>query len=166
MPEITPCLWFDDDLEEAMEFYVSLFPNSRILHTSRYGETLPPGVDRKPGDLLAAEWALDGRTIRGINGGPAHAGFTETFSLSVATADQAETDHYWDALIAGGGRPDRCAWLKDRFGLSWQIVPNRLMELLSDPDPRRADAATKAMLSMDKIVIADLEAAVAAVAAV
>jgi predicted 3-demethylubiquinone-9 3-methyltransferase (glyoxalase superfamily) len=161
MPEITPCLWFDHDLEEAMNFYVSVFPNSRIISTSRYAEDAPPGFS--PGDVLAADWELDGRSLRGINGGPVHAGFTETFSLSVATNDQEETDRYWDTLVADGGTPDMCGWLKDRFGLSWQIVPTRLVELISDPDPRRSQAALQAMFKMQKIVIADLEAAVAAV---
>jgi predicted 3-demethylubiquinone-9 3-methyltransferase (glyoxalase superfamily) len=160
MPEITPCLWFDHDLEEAMTFYVSVFPNSRIISTSRYADDAPPGF--QPGDALAADWELDGQLLRGINGGPVHAGFTETFSLSVATKDQEETDFYWDALVDGGA-PDMCGWLKDRFGLSWQIVPTRLVELISDPDPSRSKAALQAMFKMQRIVIADLEAAVAAV---
>ncbi|HEY0950577.1 VOC family protein [Nocardioides sp.] len=148
MPEISTCLWFDDDLMEAVDFYVRVFPSSEIRAVSYYDD----------GRVLAAEWTLDGRSFRGINGGPAHAGFTETISLSIACADQSEVDYYWDTLVAGG-RADRCAWLKDRFGLSWQVVPTRLYELLSDPDPARARAATDAMLQMQKIVIADLEAA-------
>jgi predicted 3-demethylubiquinone-9 3-methyltransferase (glyoxalase superfamily) len=160
MSEITPCLWFDDNLEEAMEFWVKIFPDSSIGTVSRYGEAGPG----EPGTVVAADWTMNGMTFRGINGGPVHARFTEAISLSVSCADQGEVDYYWDNLVAGG-RPDQCAWLKDRFGLSWQIVPDRLVELISDPDPARAAAATRAMLGMQKIVIADLEAAVDAVSA-
>jgi len=148
MPEISPCLWFDDNLMEAVEFYTNVFPNSEVRGVSHYDD----------GRVLAAEWTLDGQPFRGINGGPVHAGFTETISLSVNCADQSEVDYYWDTLVAGG-RPDSCAWLQDRFGLSWQIVPVRLYELLSDPDEARAQAATAAMMEMQRIVIADLEAA-------
>jgi len=147
MPEISTCLWFDDNLMEAVDFYTKVFPNSQVRGVSHYG-----------GRVLAAEWTLDGRAFRGINGGPAHAGFTETISLSVSCADQSEVDYYWDTLVAGG-RPGSCAWLQDKFGLSWQVVPVRLYELLSDPDPVRAQAAGTAMMDMQKIVIADLEAA-------
>lgn len=148
MPEISTCLWFDDNLMEAVEFYTTVFPDSEIR-----------GVSQLPdGRVLAAEWTLDGRPFRGINGGPDHAGFTETISLSVSCADQSEVDYYWDTLVAGG-RPSSCAWLQDKFGLSWQIVPVRLYELLSDPDPVRAQAATAAMMQMQKIVVADLESA-------
>src|SRR6478752_10407360 len=149
MPEISTCLWFDDNLMEAVEFYTLVFPNSSIRQVSRYDD----------GRVLAAEWSLAGRPFRGINGGPVHAGFTETISLSVTCADQSEVDYYWDTLVAGG-RPDECAWLKDKFGLSWQIVPVRLYELISDPDPVRAQAAVAEMMTQQKIVIADLEAAV------
>ncbi|MBZ5740297.1 VOC family protein [Nocardioides mangrovi] len=148
MPEISTCLWFDDNLMEAVEFYTNVFPNSAIRKVSHYDD----------GRVLAAEWTLDGRSFRGINGGPVHAGFTETISLSVSCADQSEVDYYWDTLV-DGGRPDACAWLQDRFGLSWQIVPVRLYELLSDPDPARSQAAGEAMMQMQKIVIADMEAA-------
>ena len=154
MNQISPCLWFDHELEEAMELYTRIFPNSRITNVSRYGEAGPG----EPGTVMAGEWVLDGQPFRGINGGPAHAGFTETVSFSVSCADQSEVDYFWDNLVAGG-EPGPCAWLKDRFGLSWQIVPTRLYELLSDPDPARANAAMEAMLGMQKIVIADLEAA-------
>lgn len=148
MPDISTCLWFDDNLMEAVDFYITVFPNSEVHGVSHYDD----------GRVLAAEWTLDAQAFRGINGGPDHAGFTETISLSVSCADQSEVDYYWDSLVAGG-EPGPCAWLKDRFGLSWQIVPTRLYELLSDPDPARAQAATAAMMRMQKIVIADLEAA-------
>ena len=148
MPEISTCLWFDDNLMEAVEFYTKVFPDSEVRGVSHYDD----------GRVLAAEWTLDGRSFRGINGGPVYAGFTPTVSLSVSCADQTEVDYYWDTLVAGG-RPDDCAWLQDKFGLSWQIVPVRLYELLSDPDEARARAAGAAMMDMQKIVIADLEAA-------
>lgn len=155
MPTITPSLWFDDDLEEAMQFYTGIFPNSEIETVSRYTDA-GPGT---PGEVMSARFVLDGRPFTGINGGPLFA-FSEAVSFVIECADQAEVDYYWDALLAGG-EESQCGWLKDRFGLSWQIVPTRLYELLSDPDADRAVAATRAMLGMRKIVIADLEAAAA-----
>ena len=154
MTTINPCLWFDDNLEEAMAFYASVFPNSSIGNVSRYGDA-GPGT---PGSVMAADFELDGLTFRAINGGPQFR-FTEAVSFSVSCADQVEVDRYWAALTADGGEESMCGWLRDRFGLSWQIVPDRLYELVSDPDPARAEAATAAMLTMQKIVIADLEAA-------
>jgi predicted 3-demethylubiquinone-9 3-methyltransferase (glyoxalase superfamily) len=159
MSQITPCLWFDDNLEEAMEFYVKIFPNSSIGNVSRYGEAGPG----EPGAVMAGDWTLNGQELRGINGGKMPWSFSEAISFSVACQDQSEVDYYWDNLVAGG-EPSQCAWLKDRFGLSWQIVPNRLLELLADPNPARAQAAMKAMLGMQKIVIADAEAAADAAA--
>jgi predicted 3-demethylubiquinone-9 3-methyltransferase (glyoxalase superfamily) len=156
MTPITPCLWFDDNLEEAMSFYTKIFPNSSITNVSRYGDAGPG----EPGTVMAGDWVLDGQAFRGINGGPVHAGFTETISFSVSCRDQSEVDYYWENLVAGGSE-DMCGWLKDKFGLSWQIVPTRLFELLSDPDPARAQAAMQAMLGQRKIVVAELEAAAA-----
>ena len=155
---ISPCLWFDADLEDAAEFYTKIFPNSSVGHMARYTEAGPG----EPGSVMAGEFTLDGLTFRGINGGPEFR-FTEAVSFSVTCADQAEVDRYWSELLAGGGEESVCGWLKDRFGLSWQIVPARLYELIGDPDPARAGAATEAMLKMRKIVVADLEAAVEAV---
>ncbi len=157
---ISPCLWFDDNLEEAAHFYTSIFPGSSVGHLSRYTEAGPG----EPGSVMAGEFTLDGLRFRGINGGPDHAGFTETISFSVTCEDQAQVDHYWESLTADGGQESVCGWLKDRFGLSWQIVPQRLYELVSDPDPVRARAATDAMFTMRKIVIAELEAAANAAA--
>ena len=154
MTSISPCLWFDDNLEEAMEFYTKIFPGSSVGNVARYGEAGPG----EPGTVMAGEWVLDGQHFRGINGGPIYAGFTETVSFSVSCADQSEVDYYWDNLVAGG-EESMCGWLKDRFGLSWQIVPTRLYELLSDPDPARAQAAMQAMLGQRKIVVSELEAA-------
>ncbi len=153
---ISPCLWFDDDLEEAAHFYTGIFPNSSVGHLARYNDAGPG----EPGAVMAGEFTLDGLTFRGINGGPAQFAFNEAISFSIACRDQSEVDYYWDSL-ADGGQESVCGWLKDRFGVSWQIVPTRLYELVSDPDPARARAATQAMLGMRKIVVADLEAAAA-----
>ncbi|WP_134742478.1 VOC family protein [Nocardioides sp. 503] len=148
MTSISPCLWFDDNLEEAATFYTRIFPRSSVRYLAR----LPSG------DAMAGEFDLDGLTFRGINGGPVHAHFTEAVSFSVTCKDQSEVDYYWDSLV-DGGEESMCGWLKDRFGLSWQIVPERLYELLSDPVPARAQAASQSMLGMQRIVVADLEAA-------
>lgn len=155
MPPITPSLWFDNNLEEAAEFYTSVFPNSRIDVLNRYTDA-GPGV---PGEVVSGSFVLDGVRFIGINGGPQFP-FTEAVSFTVTCADQDEVDYFWSRL-SDDGAESQCGWLKDRYGLSWQIVPQRLFELLSDPDPRRAAAATTAMLAMRKIVIADLEDAVA-----
>lgn len=154
---IQPCLWFDDDLEEAARFYTGIFPSSSIGHLSRYGEAGPG----EPGAVMAGEFTLDGMTFRGINGGPEFR-FSEAVSFAVSCRDQSEVDYYWDSLV-DGGEESMCGWLRDRFGLSWQIVPTRLYELVGDPDPARARAATEAMLTMRRIVVADLEAAADAV---
>ena len=155
MPAITPSLWFDNNLEEAAEFYTSIFPNSSIEEVSRYTDA-GPGT---PGEVVSGTFVLDGTRFIGINGGPAFQ-FSEAVSFMVGCKDQAEVDYYWDRLVEGG-EESHCGWLKDRFGLSWQIVPDRLFELTNDPDPARSAAATKAMLGMRKIVIAELEEAAA-----
>jgi predicted 3-demethylubiquinone-9 3-methyltransferase (glyoxalase superfamily) len=154
MPQIIPSLWFDDDLEEAIAFYTSVFPNSAVESLSRFTEACPGPT----GEVVSATFVLDGTRFIGINGGPQFP-FTEAVSFTVACKDQDEVDHYWDRLV-DGGEESMCGWLKDRFGVSWQIVPDRLNELLDDPDPVRAAAASKAMLGMRKIVIAELEEAV------
>ncbi|MGV0717550.1 VOC family protein [Mycolicibacterium sp. XJ662] len=154
MPTITPSLWFDNNLEEAAQFYVSVFPNSKIEKLSRYTDAGPGTA----GEVVSGTFVLDGNRFVAINGGP-HFSFTEAVSFLVRCKDQREIDYYWDRL-SEGGEESQCGWLKDRFGLSWQIVPDRLYELLDDPDPARAAAATKAMLGMRKIVVAELEEAV------
>ncbi|MCW2588513.1 MAG: 3-demethylubiquinone-9 3-methyltransferase [Mycobacterium sp.] len=151
MPNITPSLWFNGNLEDAATFYASVFPNSSVEEFARYTEA-GPGT---PGAVVSGTFELDGTTFIGINGGPEFP-FSEAVSFVIDCADQAEVDYYWDRLVAGG-EESQCGWLKDRFGVSWQVVPRRLDELLSDPQPARATAATKAMLGMRKIVIAEVE---------
>lgn len=154
MPPITPTLWFDYNLEEAVTFYSSVFPNSRIVDFNRCTDAGPG----EPGDVLSGTFVLDGTQFIGINGGPQFP-FSEAVSFTVACKDQDEVDYYWDRLT-DGGEESQCGWCKDRFGLSWQIVPERLYELVSHPDPACASAATKAMYGMRRIVIAELEQAV------
>jgi predicted 3-demethylubiquinone-9 3-methyltransferase (glyoxalase superfamily) len=155
MPIITPSLWFNDDLEEAAQFYTSVFPNSAVEGFTRYTDA-GPGT---PGEVCYGTFLLDGQRFLGINGGPQFP-FTEAVSFEIRCADQEEVDHYWFKLLEGG-QESQCGWLKDRYGLSWQIVPERLYELIEDPDPARAAAATTAMMGMRRIVIAELDAAVA-----
>lgn len=145
--KITTCLWFDTEGEEAAELYCSLIPNSRVLGVERYGEAGP----RPAGTVMTVSFELDGRPYVALNGGPEYT-FNEAVSFQISCVDQAEVDHYWSAL-SEGGEEGPCGWLKDRFGLSWQIVPTALPELLGDPDPERAQRAMKAMLSMSKIDI-------------
>lgn len=152
--KIRPALWFDDNAEEAIEFYVSIFDDARVVASSRYGE----GAPLPAGTLLSAEFELAGQGFLAINGGP-HDQFNDSVSFYVDCADQAEVDRYWDALLAGGGTPTQCGWLRDRFGVSWQVIPEVLQRYLSDPDPQKALRATEAMLKMVKIDIAALDAA-------
>jgi predicted 3-demethylubiquinone-9 3-methyltransferase (glyoxalase superfamily) len=152
MPRITPCLWFDTEGEQAAEFYVSLFPRSEITHVSHYGDTGP-----RAGTVLGVSFTLDGQPYSVLNGGPEYR-FNEAISLRIDCADAAEVDHYWDALTAGG-EEGRCGWLKDRYGLSWQVVPAALGELLGDPDRDRAGRAMQAMLGMRKLDEVALRAA-------
>jgi predicted 3-demethylubiquinone-9 3-methyltransferase (glyoxalase superfamily) len=153
MQTISPFLWFDDQAEQAAEFYVSLFPNSRILGVSRYGE----GAPQPAGTAMSVSFVLDGLEVQALNGGPEFH-FTEAISLFVKAETQEEIDRLWDRLTEGG-EPSQCGWLKDRYGVSWQIVPNALMSLLADPDPGRSSRAMHAMLGMRKLDIAALRAA-------
>ncbi|CRK61584.1 3-demethylubiquinone-9 3-methyltransferase [Alloactinosynnema sp. L-07] len=150
---ITPCLWFNMTGQEAAEFYCSVFPNSKITETTYYGPDMPVAE----GEVLTVAFELDGVAFTALNAGPEFT-FSEAVSFQVTCQDQAEVDHYWTALSAGG-EEGPCGWLKDRFGLSWQVVPTRLLELTSDPDPARAARATQAMMQMKKIDIAELERA-------
>ena len=154
MSRISPFLWYDSEAEAAAQLYVSIFPNSKITSVARYGEARPG----KPGSAMTVRFELDGLPVTALNGGP-HFKLTEAFSMSVDCADQAEVDHYWNALIEGGGRPSQCGWLKDRFGLSWQIVPRALPRLLADPDRAKAQRVMAAMMKMSKLEVAELEAA-------
>jgi len=153
MPAITPNLWFDTQGREAAEFYVSVFPNSEIKHILYYGEAGP----REAGAVLTVDFVLDGQAFTVINGGP-HFTFNEAISLSIDCADQAEVDYYWQKLT-DGGEEGPCGWLKDRYGLSWQVVPEGAVELFSDPDPRRAQRAFQAMMQMKKLDLAELRRA-------
>jgi predicted 3-demethylubiquinone-9 3-methyltransferase (glyoxalase superfamily) len=155
MPRITPSLWFDKDAEEAANFYASIFPDSRVDSVNRAPADFPGG---HKGDAISINWTLSGQPFSAINGGPEF-NFTEAISLSIDCADQAEVDHYWNALTAGGGEPGPCGWLKDRFGVSWQVIPRRLPELLNGPDAAGAERAMQAMLQMSKLDVAALEAA-------
>ena len=157
MSKIKPCLWFDGQAEEAASFYVTLFPDSRISNVARSPADTPSGA---AGTVLTVEFSLAGQEFQGVNGGPDFK-FNEAISFSVDCTDQAEVDRLWDALTANGGKPRPCGWLKDRWGVSWKIVPHRLTELIADPDPERARKAMEAMLKMGKIEVAELEAAVA-----
>jgi len=153
MQKTRPCLWFDTQAEEAATFYTSLFENSEITEVSRYGEA-GPGL---AGSVLTVTFTLDGDEFLALNGGPEFK-FNEAVSFQINCDDQDEVDHFWNSL-SDGGEEGPCGWLKDKFGLSWQVVPTALPRLLSDPDPGRADRAMKAMLSMGKLDIAALEKA-------
>jgi predicted 3-demethylubiquinone-9 3-methyltransferase (glyoxalase superfamily) len=151
--QITPNLWFDTEAEEAADFYVSVFPNSRIVNIARYTEAGP----REAGMVMTVEFELDGSRFVGINGGDQFT-FDEAVSFQITCADQDEIDAYWEKL-SDGGSEGPCGWVKDRYGLSWQVVPGGMEELFADPDPTRAERAMKAMLGMSKIDIAALQAA-------
>lgn len=154
MPRITPNLWFDTQGEEAAEFYCSVFPNSEIKAVAHYGEAGP----REAGTVMTVDFVLDGQPYTAINGGSQFE-FSEAISLGVNCAEQAEVDHYWEKLAEGGGEHGPCGWLKDRYGLSWQVIPEGMDEIFSDPDPERANRAMKAMLGMSKLDVAALRAA-------
>jgi len=145
---IVPNLWFDLEAEEAANFYVSVFKNSRIVDVTHYTDAGP----RPAGTVMTVEFELDGQRFVGLNGGPDFT-FNEAVSLGITCADQAEVDHYWERLTEGGGQEGPCGWLKDRFGLSWQVVPSELEQLLADSDRARAARAMAAMLTMKKIDI-------------
>jgi predicted 3-demethylubiquinone-9 3-methyltransferase (glyoxalase superfamily) len=153
MPRTTPWLWFDTEAEEAANFYVGLFPNSRITGVQRYNAAGP----RPAGTVMTVEWELDGQQYAGLNGGPDFR-FTEAVSFMIDCADQAEVDHYWDAF-ADGGEPGPCGWIKDRFGLSWQVVPRVLPELLASADAGVAQRVLAAMMTMGKLDVAALKQA-------
>ncbi len=148
MQKITPFLWFDNQAEEAANFYVSVFKNSKVLSVVRYGETGPG----PKGTVMTVEFELEGQKFVGLNGGP-HFKFTEAVSFVINCETQEEVDYFWEKLTAEGGAESQCGWLKDRYGLSWQVVPTAVIEMLKDKDPERSQRAMKAVLQMKKIDI-------------
>jgi predicted 3-demethylubiquinone-9 3-methyltransferase (glyoxalase superfamily) len=153
MKRITPCLWFDTEAEDAARFYTSVFPNSRIVDVARYG----PAAPRPEGMVMTATFELDGKRFVAVNGGPNFT-FNEAISFQVSCENQDEVDRYWDTL-SEGGEPGPCGWLKDRFGVSWQVIPTVLSELLGDPDREKSERVMQAMLNMQKLEIDVLERA-------
>jgi predicted 3-demethylubiquinone-9 3-methyltransferase (glyoxalase superfamily) len=151
--KITPNLWFDTEAEEAAEFYCSVFPNSRIVSSARYTEDSPG----ETGTVMTVEWEIEGTRFVGINGGPLFE-FSEAVSFMISCEDQDEIDYYWEKL-GDGGEEGPCGWLKDKYGLSWQVTPKGMDEVFSDPDPERANRAMKAMLKMKKLDIEELKRA-------
>ncbi len=149
MGKVTPFLMFNDQLDAAIELYTTTFPDSEVLHVARAG---------KDGPVSSAEFVVGGQRFMGYNGG-SYFGFSEGVSLSVDCADQEEVDRYWDRLVGAGATPTQCGWIKDPFGLSWQIVPRRFTELIADADPRKVKAVMDAMLNMVKLDVAELERA-------
>ncbi len=151
MSKITPYLWFDDQLQDAIDFYASVFPDSKI-HSTQHGHQGPDGP------IFTAMFELAGQKFIGLNGGPQFK-FTEAVSFMIDCADQAEVDYFWNKLTADGGEESMCSWCKDKFGLSWQVVPKQLFQTIGGPDPEGRQRAIDAMLKMRKIIVADLEAA-------
>ena len=159
---ITPCLWFDDQAEEASAFYTAIFERSKIESVSRYGEAGQEIHGRKPGTVMTVVFELDGQAFTALNGGPIFK-FNEAISLQVYCETQAEVDHYWDNLSEGGDpTAQQCGWLKDKYGVSWQIVPSTLVEMMTGPDSGKADRVMNAVLQMKKIDIDALKRAYAA----
>jgi predicted 3-demethylubiquinone-9 3-methyltransferase (glyoxalase superfamily) len=153
MPKISPFLWFDTQAEEAAKFYTSIFKNSKITSIARY----PEGSPGPAGQAMTVAFVLDGQEFTALNGGPIFH-FTEAVSFVIDCGDQAEVDYFWNKLTEGG-QESQCGWLKDKYGLSWQVVPEALGRLMSDPDPGKAQRVMQAMLKMKKIVVSDLQAA-------
>ena len=154
MQKIKPFLWFDDNAEEAVNFYTSVFKNSKILETSRYSEEGPGPA----GTVMVMSFEIEGQEYLALNGGP-HFKFNESVSFMITCENQQEVDYFWNKLTADGGEESMCGWLKDKFGLSWQVTPRVLMELIHDPNPEKAKRVFKAMLEMKKIDIPTLERA-------
>ncbi|MFJ5263152.1 VOC family protein [Streptomyces sp. NPDC088387] len=152
----TTCLWFDGQAEEAAHYYVSIFKNSSVGAIARYGE----GAPQPAGSVLTAEFTANGQRFVALNGGPQFK-FTEAVSFQILCEDQEEIDHYWSRLTDNGGEPGPCGWLKDKYGVSWQVVPERLLAMVKDPDAQKAERATRAMMAMGKLDLAALEQAYA-----
>ena len=159
--KITPCLWFDDQAEEAAQFYIAIFENSKITAISRYGDAGQEVHGRPPGSVMVVAFELNGQAFTALNGGPIFQ-FNEAVSMQIECDSQEEVDHYWEKLTAGGDpSAQQCGWLKDKFGLSWQVVPKILPKLLTDPDTTKSQRAMSAMMQMKKLDIAGLERAFA-----
>ena len=154
MSKITPFLWFNDKAEEAATFYASVFTNSKVLAVTRYGDAGPG----PKGSVMTVNFELDGQRFTALNGGPQFP-FTEAVSFVVNCEDQQEVDYYWEKLMSGGGKPSQCGWLKDKYGLSWQVVPKVLPQLLKQPDAQKSQRVMQALLQMQKIDISALERA-------
>ena len=159
MQKITPCLWFDDQAEEAAKFYTAIFHNSKIVNMTRYGEAGQEVHGRPAGTVMTVAFELDGQAFTALNGGPMFK-FNEAISFQVSCETQEEVDYYWEKLSEGGDtKAQQCGWLKDKYGVSWQVVPTVLIEMLSDPDAEKSQRVMKAMLQMKKIDIAELKRA-------
>ena len=159
--KITPCLWFDDQAQEAAEFYTAIFPDSKITKVARYGEAGREAHGRPPGSVMTVAFELDGQAFTALNGGPIFK-FNEALSLQINCETQKEVDHYWNALSKGGNeKAQQCGWLKDKYGLSWQVVPRVLVEMITDSDPQKAGRVMEAMIKMKKIDIAQVKRAYA-----
>ena len=156
--KISPCLWFDGKAEEAAKFYVSIFPNSRIVDTSHYTDVGQEQHGQKPGSVMTVAFELEGQSFLGLNAGPLFK-FNESVSFIIYCETQAEVDRYWSALTAGGGEEGPCGWLKDKFGLSWQVTPTKLLEMVTSTEKTKAGRAMGAMMKMKKIDIAKIEEA-------
>jgi predicted 3-demethylubiquinone-9 3-methyltransferase (glyoxalase superfamily) len=161
MPKQIPCIWMDGTAEEAARHYTSVFPNSSIGEITRYGPDMPPPMEE--GDVLTVSFTLDGQEYTALNGGPQFP-LSEAISFQIMCEDQAEADHYWNRLTEGG-EESQCGWLKDKFGVSWQVIPTEMLSLLNDPDPGRAQRATQAMLGMRRIDVAEIRRAADSVSA-
>jgi predicted 3-demethylubiquinone-9 3-methyltransferase (glyoxalase superfamily) len=164
MRQLVPNLWFDDQAEEAARFYTSIFKDGKVLRTTRYPKAAEEVSGKPAGSVMTVEFEIHGQRFVGLNGGPAFK-FNESVSFAIECEDQAAVDYYWERLLAGGGEESVCGWLKDRFGLSWQVVPRRLNEMLQSGDERKVEAVTAAFLQMKKLDIATLERAYASAAA-
>jgi predicted 3-demethylubiquinone-9 3-methyltransferase (glyoxalase superfamily) len=161
MQKITPCLWFDDQAEEAVAFYTAIFRNSRIINVARYGEAGHEVHGKPAGTVMAVAFELDGQAFTALNGGPMFT-FNEAISFQVHCETQEEVDYYWEKLFEGGDeQAQQCGWLKDKYGASWQVVPGVLLEMINDPDSEKSQRAMKAMLQMKKIDIDELKRAYA-----
>ena len=159
MNKITPCLWFDDNAEEAANFYTSIFRNSKVTHVARYGDAAAQAAGRPKGSVLTVTFELDGQPFTALNGGPVFK-FNEAVSFMVNCDNQDELDHYWNTLAEGGDpRAQQCGWLKDKFGVSWQIVPASIARMMTDPDPEKSNRVMGALLQMKKLDMGALQRA-------